>query len=72
VTGIERPSLESSSDILTGRTHNLSNLAEEEPSTKIMEDKEPKPSDPSLSDAPLDRYTEDGVSTALAVCDSSD
>ncbi|KAJ5853466.1 hypothetical protein N7534_006009 [Penicillium rubens] len=43
---------------LTRPVLSFSNLAEEEPSTKIMEDKEPKPSDPSLSDAPLDRYSQ--------------
>jgi hypothetical protein len=48
---------ELSSD-LTRPVLSFSNLAEEEPSTKIMEDKEPKPSDSSLSDAPVDRYSQ--------------
>lgn len=34
----------------------FSNLVQEEPFGEIMEDKEPKPSDPSLSAATLDRY----------------
>ncbi|CAG8047755.1 unnamed protein product [Penicillium nalgiovense] len=43
---------------LTRPVLSFSNLAVEEPSAKIMEDKEPRPSGPSLSDAPLDRYSQ--------------
>ncbi|CAG8900300.1 unnamed protein product [Penicillium egyptiacum] len=42
----------------TRPVRSFSNLVEEEPSAEIMEDKEPKLSDPSLSDAPLDRYSQ--------------
>ncbi|KGO63979.1 Histone deacetylase complex, subunit 2/3 [Penicillium italicum] len=42
----------------TGPVLSFSNLVEENLSTEIMEDKEPKPSDPSLSGAPLDRYSQ--------------
>ncbi|KAJ5365856.1 Histone deacetylase complex subunit 2/3 [Penicillium concentricum] len=48
---------ELSAEGLTRQVLSSSNLVEE-PSAEIMEDKEPKSSDPSLSDAPLDRYSE--------------
>lgn len=47
-----------SAERFTRPTLSFSNLVEEGPSTEIMADKEPKPSDPSLSDAPLDRYSQ--------------
>ncbi|KAG0155660.1 hypothetical protein PDIDSM_2833 [Penicillium digitatum] len=47
----------------TRQVLSFSNLVEEELSTEIMEDKEPKQSDPSLSDAPLDRYSQLSGST---------
>ncbi|KAJ5512188.1 Histone deacetylase complex subunit 2/3 [Penicillium fimorum] len=49
---------ELSAEGLTRSVLSYSNLVEEEPSAEIMEDKEPKPSDPSFSDTPLDRYSQ--------------
>ncbi|KXG49598.1 Histone deacetylase complex, subunit 2/3 [Penicillium griseofulvum] len=43
-------------DGFTRPVFSSSNLLEEELSAETMEDKQPKLSDPSLSDAPLDRY----------------
>ncbi|KOS48210.1 hypothetical protein ACN38_g824 [Penicillium nordicum] len=47
-----------STERFTQPTLSFSNRVGEGPSAEIMTDKEPKPSDPSLSDAPLDRYSQ--------------
>ncbi|KAJ5398557.1 hypothetical protein N7465_009046 [Penicillium sp. CMV-2018d] len=47
-----------SAERFTQPTLSFSNLVEEGPSAEIMADKELKPPHPSLSDAPLDRYSQ--------------
>jgi Class II histone deacetylase complex subunits 2 and 3. len=47
-----------SAERFTEPTFSFSNLVEEGQSAEIMADQEHKPSDPSLSDAPLDRYSQ--------------
>lgn len=47
-----------SAERFTQPTLSFSNLVDEGPSAEIMADKELKPSHPSLSDAPLDRYSQ--------------